>query len=162
MNPIEVKIIDPRIGHQFAMPDYATSGSAGIDLIACLNHATTLSPNQTILIPSGIAIYIKEISICAQILPRSGMGHKRGLILGNGVGLIDSDYQGEIKISCWNRSNEPQTINPGDRIAQLVFLPVLTPSFKLVSTFDASKRGQHGFGSTGISSKTHPNETHPS
>lgn len=150
---IDLKILDPRIGSLFSKPSYKTQGAAGIDLIACLQSTLTLAPNETSLIPSGIAIYIKDPKLCAQILPRSGLGHKRGLILGNSVGLIDSDYQGEIKISCWNRSPTNQSIEPGDRIAQLVFLPVITPSFNIVQSFETSERGEDGFGSTGINSK---------
>ena len=151
---IDIKILDSRIGTLFHQPKYATPGSAGIDLIACLDKSLTLLPNETHLIPSGIAIYIKDPHICGQILPRSGLGHKRGLILGNSIGLIDSDYQGELKISCWNRSTQNQVIEPGDRIAQLIFLPVITPTFRIVDSFKSSLRNTQGFGSTGKTSKT--------
>jgi len=149
MQNVQVKIIDPRIGKEFPLPDYATKGSAGLDLRACLNEPTQLMPNQSTLIPSGIAIHINDPTVAATILPRSGLGHKHGIVLGNLVGLIDSDYQGEIMISCWNRSEDCFTIQPGDRIAQMVIVPVIQANFEVVSEFRESERGESGFGSTG-------------
>ena len=146
---IQLKILDDRLGKEFALPRYATSGSAGVDLRACLKQPLQLAPNTTSLIPSGIAIYIKDPSLAATILPRSGLGHKHGIVLGNLVGLIDADYQGEILISCWNRGSDHFTINPGDRIAQLVFVPIIQVDFDIVQDFSASDRGTGGFGSTG-------------
>ncbi len=149
MKKIDVKILDPRVGQQFPLPTYATSGSAGLDLRACLDDAVALAPGATTLIPTGLAIHVADPSLAAVILPRSGLGHKHGIVLGNLVGLIDSDYQGEIKISCWNRSAEDYTITPGERIAQLVFIPTLQASFNLVSDFKSTERGEGGFGHTG-------------
>ncbi len=146
---VKFKILDPRIGTTFPLPHYATAGSAGMDLRACLKEPLVLSPGQTVLIPTGLAIYIADHSIAATILPRSGLGHKHGIVLGNLVGLIDSDYQGEILISCWNRGQESFTIQPGDRIAQLVFLPVIQVEWDIVENFDDTQRGQGGFGHTG-------------
>ncbi|MDR9432564.1 MAG: dUTP diphosphatase [Spiribacter sp.] len=149
MEQVELQILDPRLGSEFALPDYATDGSAGIDLRACLETAETLAPGDTRLIPSGIAVHIADNAYAAVILPRSGLGHKHGIVLGNLVGLIDSDYQGEIFISCWNRSESAFHIEPGERIAQLVFLPVARPKFKQVDAFADSERGSGGFGHTG-------------
>ena len=149
MNNIPLKILDPRIGSEFPFPDYATSGSAGIDLLACLDAPLTLEPGQCDLIPSGIALHIADPSLAAILLPRSGLGHKHGIVLGNLVGLIDSDYQGEIKMSCWNRSDAPFEIQPGDRIAQLVVVPVLQCKFDVVESFEESERSTGGFGHTG-------------
>lgn len=149
MKDIQLKILDPRIGEEFPLPDYATSGSAGMDLRACIDNAMSLEPGETKLIPTGIAIHIADPSIAATILPRSGLGHKHGIVLGNLVGLIDSDYQGQIFISCWNRGQTAFTINPGDRMAQLVFLPVIQVGFKVVDEFDDSDRGEGGFGHSG-------------
>lgn len=146
---IEYKILDPRVGDSIPLPSYATDGSAGMDLRACLDGALVLEPGQTELIPTGIAIHIADPGIAATILPRSGLGHKHGLVLGNLVGLIDSDYQGQLFISCWNRSQTAYTIEPGDRIAQLVFVPVLQVSLKPVDSFDSSERGSGGFGHSG-------------
>lgn len=146
---IDLKIIDTRIGHTFEMPDYQTTGSAGIDLLACVEERLTIGPGQTELIPSGIAVYIRDPSLAAVLLPRSGLGHKKGLVLGNLVGLIDSDYQGQVFISCWNRGKESCLIEPGMRLAQMVFLPVEQVSFNLVNSFDESDRGEGGFGHTG-------------
>jgi len=146
---IDLKIIDTRIGDTFEMPDYQTTGSAGIDLLACVEEPLTIGPGQTELIPSGIAVYIRDPSLAAVLLPRSGLGHKKGLVLGNLVGLIDSDYQGQVFISCWNRGKESCLIEPGMRLAQMVFLPVEQVSFNLVSSFDESDRGEGGFGHTG-------------
>jgi len=131
------------------MPDYQTTGSAGIDLLACVEEPLTIEPGQTELIPSGIAVYIRDPSLAAVLLPRSGLGHKKGLVLGNLVGLIDSDYQGQVFISCWNRGKESCLIEPGMRLAQMVFLPVEQVSFNLVNSFDESDRGEGGFGHTG-------------
>ena len=149
MTPIELKIIDPRVGTDFPLPAYATPGSAGLDLRACLDAPLILEPGATQLLPTGMAIHIKDPGLCATILPRSGLGHKHGIVLGNLVGLIDSDYQGQLFVSCWNRSSEPFTIEPGERIAQLVILPVVQAEFTLVSEFDQSERGAGGFGSSG-------------
>ena len=146
---IDLKIIDSRIGDTFEMPDYQTTGSAGIDLLACIEEPLTIEPGQTELIPSGIAVYIKDPSLAAVLLPRSGLGHKKGLVLGNLVGLIDSDYQGQVFISCWNRGKENCLIEPGMRLAQMVFLPVEQVNFNLVNSFDESDRGEGGFGHTG-------------
>lgn len=149
MTPIELKIIDPRVGTDFPLPAYATPGSAGLDLRACLDAPLTLAPGETQLLPTGMAIHIKDPSLCATILPRSGLGHKHGIVLGNLVGLIDSDYQGQLMVSCWNRSAASFTIEPGERIAQLVILPVVQAQFTLVNEFDQSERGEGGFGSSG-------------
>ena len=131
------------------MPDYQTSGSAGIDLLACLDEPMTIQPGDTELIPSGIAVYIRDSSLAAVLLPRSGLGHKKGLVLGNLVGLIDSDYQGQVFISCWNRGKESCVIEPGMRLAQMVFLPIQQVNFNLVESFEESDRGEGGFGHTG-------------
>tara|TARA_B110000879_G_C11171098_1_gene513602 strand:+ start:763 stop:1215 length:453 start_codon:yes stop_codon:yes gene_type:complete len=149
MKQIQVKILDKRIGSEFALPAYATAGSAGVDLRACLNEKLCLAPGETVLIPTGLSIYIADPSLAATILPRSGLGHKHGIVLGNLVGLIDSDYQGELKISCWNRGNDSFTIEVGDRIAQLVFLPVVQVGFNVVDEFKETQRGEGGFGHTG-------------
>lgn len=149
MQAIEFKILDPRVGQSIELPTYATSGSAGIDLRVCLDEPLQIAPQQTVLLPTGLAIYIADPNLAAVILPRSGLGHKHGIVLGNLVGLIDSDYQGELKISCWNRNQEHFTVNPGDRIAQLVFLPVVRCAFKLVDSFTETSRGEGGFGSSG-------------
>lgn len=146
---IDLKILDPRIGTQFPLPAYATPGSAGLDLRACLDSAIELAPGQTVLIPTGIAIHIGDANLCATILPRSGLGHKHGIVLGNLVGLIDSDYQGPLMVSMWNRGEQSFTIEPGDRIAQLVFMPVVQAEFNLVAGFDSSERGEGGFGHSG-------------
>ncbi|MBN7819104.1 dUTP diphosphatase [Bowmanella sp. Y26] len=149
MHKIDVKILDPRIGNEFPLPEYATPGSAGMDLRACLDAPLLLAPGQTELLPTGIAIHIADPGICATILPRSGLGHKHGVVLGNLVGLIDSDYQGQLMVSVWNRSDEEFIIQPGDRIAQMVILPVIQAKFSIVDEFDSSDRGQGGFGSSG-------------
>lgn len=148
---IQLKILDPRVGQQYDLPAYATPGSAGLDLRACIDEPLQLKAGETTLLSTGIAIHIGDTNVAAVILPRSGLGHKHGIVLGNLVGLIDSDYQGELKISCWNRNtnHEHFTINPGDRIAQLVFVPVLQAQFEVVDTFDASHRGEGGFGHSG-------------
>ncbi len=149
--PIQLKILDPRLGEEFALPDYATPGSAGVDLRACVDNAVNLEPGQTELIPSGMAIYIADPSLAAIILPRSGLGHKHGIVLGNLVGLIDSDYQGQVFVSCWNRGHKSFVINPGDRLAQMIFVPVVQVDFEVVQVFDSSDRGAGGFGHTGQS-----------
>lgn len=146
---IEVRILDERLGDRIPMPDYATQGSAGLDLRACLKEALTLEPGQTELLPTGMAVHIADPGLAGMILPRSGLGHKHGIVLGNLVGLIDSDYQGELMVSCWNRGHTTFTIEPGDRIAQFVVVPVVQADFRVVETFSASERGGGGFGSTG-------------
>ena len=146
---IDLKIIDPRIGSDFNLPEYQTDGSAGVDLQACIDQTVSIQPGDTELIPSGIAIHIKDPSLAAVLLPRSGLGHKKGLVLGNLVGLIDSDYQGQVFISCWNRGSEQIDIEPGMRIAQMVFLPVEQVNFNVVEDFNESERGSGGFGHTG-------------
>ena len=145
---LKFKRLDPRVGTNWPIPEVGTPGSAGVDLRACLDEPVTLAPGETILIGTGIAIHLEDLGFCAMILPRSGLGH-RGLVLGNLVGLIDSDYQGELKISTWNRGQEPQTIEPGDRIAQMVITPVIQPTFIEVDDFESSSRGEGGFGHTG-------------
>ncbi len=147
---IQLKILDPRIGEEFPLPEPATDGSAGVDLRACLDEALDLAPGQTVLIPTGIAVHMGRKDMAALLLPRSGLGHKKGIVLGNLVGLIDSDYQGQIFVSCWNRSQETYRILPGDRIVQMVFVPVIQPAFELVTEFDQSLRGEGGFGHTGV------------
>lgn len=149
MQAIQLKILDSRIGESIPLPTYATDGSAGLDLRVCINEPIQIAPQETVLLPTGISIYIGDPKLAAVILPRSGLGHKNGIVLGNLVGLIDSDYQGELKISCWNRSSEHFTINPGERIAQLVFIPVVQAAFELVNEFTESSRGEGGFGSSG-------------
>jgi dUTP pyrophosphatase len=149
MHPIQVKILDPRLGVDFPLPDYATDGSAGLDLRACLDEPLTLAPGQTHLIPTGLALHIGDHGLAAVLLPRSGLGHKHGIVLGNLVGLIDSDYQGQIFVSCWNRGHETFTVAVGDRIAQMVFIPIVKVQFERVSDFTESDRGDGGFGHTG-------------
>ncbi len=146
---IQLKILDERIGKSIDLPSYATPGSAGLDLRVCIDAPLQIAGNETVLLPTGLSVYIADPSLAAVILPRSGLGHKHGIVLGNLVGLIDSDYQGELKISCWNRNQEHFTVAPGDRIAQLVFLPVVQASFNIVTEFDESDRGEGGFGSSG-------------
>ncbi|MEC7816963.1 MAG: dUTP diphosphatase [Pseudomonadota bacterium] len=145
----QVRILDDRIGTAIPFPEYATAGSAGLDLRACLKEPLKLQPGDTQLIPTGLSVHIADPSLAAMILPRSGLGHKHGIVLGNLVGLIDSDYQGELMVSCWNRGQQPFTIEVGERIAQLVLVPVVQADFEVVSAFDASDRGEGGFGSTG-------------
>lgn len=147
--PIQVKILDPRMGKVFPLPRYETQDSAGLDLRACLDQSLTIEPGETHLISTGLSIFIGDPNLAAIILPRSGLGHKHGLVMGNLVGLIDADYQGPLMISCWNRGLSSYTIEPGDRIAQLVFLPIARVSFELVSDFEASDRGTGGFGHSG-------------
>ena len=146
---VKVKLLDPRIGKEFPLPSHATAGSAGMDLRACLKEPLVLKPGDTALIPSGIAIHIDDPGYAAVLLPRSGLGHKHGIVLGNLVGLIDSDYQGEVLVSCWNRGQQAFTVNPGERIAQMVILPVVQAKFEVVSEFEESKRGAGGFGHSG-------------
>ncbi|WP_022948268.1 dUTP diphosphatase [Methylohalobius crimeensis] len=146
---IQFKILDDRLGRDIALPRYATDGSAGLDLRACLDSPLTLAPSDTALIPTGLAIHIQDPHLAAMILPRSGLGHKHGIVLGNLVGLIDSDYQGEVMVSCWNRGSIPFTIEIGERIAQLVVVPVVQAQFEQVETFEPSDRGEGGFGHTG-------------
>lgn len=149
MKKIDLKILDSRIGDQFPLPSYATEGSAGLDLRACLDDAITLQPGNTVLVPTGLAIHIGDPSLAAVILPRSGLGHKHGVVLGNLVGLIDSDYQGQLMVSVWNRGQQTFVIEPGERLAQLVFVPVVQAEFNLVTDFAESERGAGGFGHTG-------------
>ena len=149
MKQIELKILDSRIGSEFPLPEYATPGSAGLDLRACLSEALELAPGATTLLPTGLAIHIADPGLCATILPRSGLGHKHGIVLGNLVGLIDSDYQGELMVSCWNRGQNAFTITVGERIAQLVLVPVVQAYFDIVEAFDESQRGAGGFGHSG-------------
>ncbi|WP_318456225.1 dUTP diphosphatase [Photobacterium leiognathi] len=151
MNSIDLKILDPRVGNEFPLPAYATEGSAGLDLRACLDEALTVAPGETHLVPTGLAIHIGDPSLTATILPRSGLGHKHGIVLGNLVGLIDSDYQGQLMVSVWNRGETTFTIEPGDRIAQLVFLPVVQAQFNIVEDFNSTERGEGGFGHSGRS-----------
>lgn len=149
MHKLQAKILDPRLGQQWPLPHYATEGSAGLDLRALLTEPLTLQPGQTELLPTGLAIHISDPGLAAMILPRSGLGHKHGIVLGNLVGLIDSDYQGQLMVSCWNRSDRPFTIEPGERIAQLVLVPVLQAQLEVVDDFADSLRGVGGFGHTG-------------
>jgi len=150
MKNIQLKILDARLGQAFPLPTYATDGSAGLDLRACLTETVQLLPNQVELIPTGLAMHIAQPDMAAVILPRSGLGHKNGIVLGNLIGLIDSDYQGELKISCWNRGKDSFAIQPGDRIAQLVFVPIVRTQFDVVPEFIESERGQGGFGHSGV------------
>jgi dUTP pyrophosphatase len=149
LQTIQLKILDKRIGDVIPLPAYATDGAAGLDLRVCIDEAIQIAPQETVLLPTGLSIYIADPKLAAVILPRSGLGHKNGIVLGNLVGLIDSDYQGELKISCWNRSQELFTVNPGERIAQLVFIPVVQAAFEVVNSFHESDRGEGGFGSSG-------------
>jgi dUTP pyrophosphatase len=151
MQPIRLRILDPRLGSEFPLPAYATEGSAGVDLRACLDGPLTLAPGDTALIPSGIAIHIGDPGLAAVLLPRSGLGHKHGIVLGNLLGLIDSDYQGEVMISVWNRGSEPFEIRPGERIAQMILVPVVQARFEIVESFEQSRRGAGGFGHSGRS-----------
>lgn len=146
---IQLKVLDPRVGTEFPLPDYATDGSAGVDLRACLDEPLEIQPGSTELIPTGIAIHIEDPGLAATILPRSGLGHKNGIVLGNLVGLIDSDYQGQLFVSCWNRGSESFTLEPGLRLAQMVIVPVVQVDFEVVDEFTASERGAGGFGHTG-------------
>ncbi len=149
MRPIQLKILDPRVGEAFPLPEHATPGSAGLDVRACLDEPLVLAPGDTRLIPSGFAIHIADPGYAAVLWPRSGLGHKHGLVLGNLTGLIDSDYQGQVYVSCWNRGSKPYTIEPGERICQMVIVPVVQARFEVVEEFTASDRGEGGFGSSG-------------
>ncbi len=149
MSKIQLKIMDARIGSEYPIPEPATEGSAGVDLRACLDESLTLEPGQTELIPTGIAIHLDDPGLAAVLLPRSGLGHKHGIVLGNLTGLIDSDYQGQIYVSCWNRGLKPFTIDPGERIAQMVILPIVHAEFEVVEEFVESARGAGGFGHSG-------------
>ncbi|MFO1456308.1 MAG: dUTP diphosphatase [Steroidobacteraceae bacterium] len=147
--PLKLRVLDPRIGREFPLPAYATGGSAGLDLRACVEAPLVLAPGQAQLIPTGLSIWVEDPGLAAVILPRSGLGHKHGIVLGNLVGLIDSDYQGPLMVSCWNRGSEPFTVQPGERIAQLVVVPVVQVEFEVVDEFVATQRGAGGFGSSG-------------
>ncbi|MGB0664921.1 MAG: dUTP diphosphatase [Pontibacterium sp.] len=149
MKAIQVKILDDRIGNSIPLPEYATEGSAGLDLRACLDEPLTLAPGETQLIPTGLSVYIEDPGLCAMILPRSGLGHKHGIVLGNLVGLIDSDYQGQLFVSCWNRGHSAFTIEPSERIAQMVIVPVVQAQFDIVTEFEKTERAEGGFGSSG-------------
>ena len=148
---IQLRLLDERLGRDYPLPDYATQGSAGFDLRACVHEPLLIEPGQTELIPTGIAIHINDPELAAIILPRSGLGHKHGIVLGNLVGLIDSDYQGQVLVSCWNRGCQPFTIDPGLRLAQMVIVPIVQVEFDIVRDFDPSTRGEGGFGHTGRS-----------
>jgi dUTP pyrophosphatase len=148
-HPLKVRILDPRVGREFPLPTYATAGSAGLDLRACIDGDLLLEAGKAELIPTGLAIHVQDPGLAAVILPRSGLGHKHGVVLGNLVGLIDSDYQGQLMVSCWNRGREPFTIRPGERIAQLVVVPVVQVDLEVVEDFSTSERGAGGFGSSG-------------
>jgi dUTP pyrophosphatase len=151
MRSIELKILDPRVGDSIPLPHYATDGSAGLDMRACIDEPLTVNPGDTVLVPTGLAIHVADPALAAVLLPRSGLGHKHGLVLGNLTGLIDSDYQGQVYISCWNRSGASYEVQPGERIAQMVFVPVEQVAFKVVEEFDASDRAAGGFGHSGTS-----------
>ncbi|MBT8422262.1 MAG: dUTP diphosphatase [Gammaproteobacteria bacterium] len=146
---VQLKVLDPRVGTEFPLPEHATDGSAGVDLRACLDEILTIAPGQTELIPTGMAVYIEDPGLAAMILPRSGLGHKHGIVLGNLVGLIDSDYQGQLYVSCWNRGDTPFELAPGARLAQMVIVPVVQADFEIVDEFAESERGAGGFGHTG-------------
>lgn len=146
---VQVKVLDSRLGTEWPMPAYATAGSAGLDLRACVTETTVIEPGQTVLIKTGLAIYIEDVNFAGMILPRSGLGHKHGIVLGNLVGLIDSDYQGELMVSVWNRSQTAFNLEPGERLAQYVLVPVVQAQFDLVEEFEATERGAGGFGHTG-------------
>jgi dUTP pyrophosphatase len=150
MLTVDLKIMAPEFIQEFGLPEYSTEGSAGLDMRACLDSALTIEPGQTELIPTGIAIHIKDPKLAAMILPRSGMGHKHGIVLGNLVGLIDADYQGQLFVSCWNRSDTPYTMSRGERLAQLVVVPVVQVAFNQVESFVDTHRGEGGFGHTGV------------
>ncbi len=149
MRSIELKILDPRVGDAIPLPHYATAGSAGLDMRACIDEPVTVAPGDTVLIPTGLAIHIADASLAAVLLPRSGLGHKHGLVLGNLTGLIDSDYQGQVFVSCWNRGSKSYEIKPAERIAQMVFVPVEQVRFDVVEEFESSDRGAGGFGHSG-------------
>jgi dUTP pyrophosphatase len=149
MQKIQLKILDPRLGSEFPLPHYATAGAAGMDMRACVDAPLEIAPGETHLIPTGLAIHIEEAGLAAMLLPRSGLGHKHGIVLGNLVGLIDSDYQGQVFVSCWNRGTASFTVEPGERIAQMVIVPVVHADFEIVDDFVGSDRGAGGFGHTG-------------
>lgn len=149
MHTVQLKILDSKIGKEIPRPEYATDGSAGMDLRACLDAPLTLAPGDTELVPTGIAIYLEDPGLAAMLLPRSGLGHKHGIVLGNLTGLIDSDYQGQLFVSVWNRSKESFTIEPGERIAQMIIVPVVQVAFEQVEEFEETQRGAGGFGSSG-------------
>ena len=149
MPDVQLRTLDPRLGREIPLPEYATDGSAGLDLRACVDGPTMIGPGETRLVATGLAIHIADPGYAAVIVPRSGLGHRHGIVLGNLVGLIDSDYQGEVLISCWNRGNEPYVVEPGERIAQLIVVPVARARFELVDEFTKTKRGAGGFGHTG-------------
>jgi dUTP pyrophosphatase len=149
MQKIQLKILDPRLGNEFPLPHYATDGSAGMDMCACLDAPLELAPGDTHLIPTGLAIHVADTGLAAVLLPRSGLGHKHGIVLGNLVGLIDSDYQGQVFVSCWNRGKNTFIVEPGERVAQMVIVPVVRAEFEIVEDFNASERGAGGFGHTG-------------
>jgi dUTP pyrophosphatase len=148
-NKIQLKVLDPRLGRDIPLPEYATSGSAGLDMRACIEEPLHIAPGETHLIPTGLAIHIDDPNLAAVLLPRSGLGHKHGIVLGNLVGLIDSDYQGQVFVSCWNRGQTEFTVEVGERIAQMVFVPVVQSSFEIVDEFEQSQRGEGGFGHSG-------------
>lgn len=148
-NVVQLKVLDARVGSEFPLPEYATEGSAGLDLRACLDAPVTLAPGDTHLVPTGIAIYIGDPGLAAMLLPRSGLGHKHGIVLGNLTGLIDSDYQGQLFVSVWNRGKDTFTVEPGERIAQMIIVPVVQVMFEQVEEFEASRRGAGGFGHSG-------------
>ena len=147
---LEVKLLDPRFGDTWPMPAYATAASAGLDLRAAIDAPLTLQPGDAVLVPSGLAIHLADPTLCALVLPRSGLGHRHGIVLGNGTGLIDADYQGPLLVSLWNRGREPFTIEPGDRVAQLVVVPIVRAALQVEDTFEESERGSGGFGHTGV------------
>jgi len=149
MQKIQLRILDPRLGNEFPLPHYATDGSAGMDMRACLDEPLELAPGDTHLIPTGLAIHVADTGLAAVLLPRSGLGHKHGVVLGNLVGLIDSDYQGQVFVSCWNRGKKTFIVEPGERVAQMVIVPVVRAEFEIVEDFDTSERGAGGFGHTG-------------
>ena len=149
MQKIQLRILDPRLGNEFPLPHYATDGSAGMDMRACLDEPLQLAPGDTHLIPTGLAIHVADTGLAAVLLPRSGLGHKHGIVLGNLVGLIDSDYQGQVFVSCWNRGEKTFLVEPGERIAQMVIVPVVRAEIEIVEDFEASERGAGGFGHTG-------------
>jgi dUTP pyrophosphatase len=151
MRSVKIRVLDPRLGRDFPLPAYATAGSAGLDLRACVDEPLTLAPGHAELVPTGLAIHLDDPGLAAVLLPRSGLGHKHGIVLGNLVGLIDSDYQGQVMVSVWNRAGAPFTIAPGDRIAQLVVVPVVQVQLDVVESFEATTRGAGGFGSSGKS-----------
>jgi len=146
---LKVRVLDPRIGKEFPLPTYATEGSAGLDLRACIEHPLELVPGQAKLLPTGLSIWVDDPTLAAMILPRSGLGHKYGIVLGNLVGLIDSDYQGQLMVSCWNRSQRPYTVQVGERIAQLIVVPIVRVALEVVAEFTHTERGASGFGSSG-------------